>query len=188
MAMRKLREAIVATSRTDEFAQRAYMFIIRTTILLKHWESYHAALLYLLRRIHLHTPLSATEVQEFVGYYILDLACRQGDLHAAYKVKHDYKYSDRKVDRVVYALVHDDWFVFWMVQRKVDGHVRTLMSWSEGQMRMHALKCLARSYFTAEKDFVERSTNLEWTALVKDMEVGWELDGDKVTIRRPKVR
>jgi len=188
MAMRKLREAMVATARVEEFAQRAYMFIIRTTILLKHWESYHAALLYLLRRIHIITPLSATEVQEFVGYYILDLACRQGDLHTVYKVKSDYKYNDRKIDRVIHALVHDDWVVFWMVKGKVDGHVRALMSWSDGQMRMHALKCLARSYFTAEKGFVERSTDSEWAALVKEMEVGWELDGDKVTIRRPKAR
>lgn len=188
MAMRKLREAVVATSRVDEFAQRAYMFIIRTTILLKHWESYHAALLYLLRRIHLQTPLSTTEIQEFVGYYVLDLACRQGDLHTAYKVKHDYKYSDRKIDRVVHALVHDDWVIFWKVKGRVDGHVRALMSWSEEQMRLHALKCLARSYFTAEKGFVERSTDSIWTTLVKDMEVGWELDGDKVTIRRPKAR
>ena len=188
MAMRKLREAMVATARVDEFAQRAYMFIIRTTILLKHWESYHAALLYLLRRIHIITRLSATEVQEFVGYYILDLACRQGDLQTVYKVKSDYKYSDRKIDRVIHALVHDDWVVFWMVKGKVDGHVRALMSWSEKRMRMHALKCLARSYFTAEKGFVERSTDSVWAALVKDMEVGWELDGDRVTIRRPKAR
>lgn len=188
MAMRKLREAIVATSRMDEFAQRAYLFIIRTTILFKHWESYHASLLYLLTRIHAQTPLSATELQEFVGYYILDLACRQEDYNAAFRAQSEYRFSDRKVDRIVKALVHDDWVSFWMVKSKVDVHVRALMSWAEERVRLHVLKCLARTYFTAEKAFVERSTNAEWALLVKDMQVGWELDGDKVTIRRPKAR
>jgi len=186
MAMRKLREAIVATSRVDDFARKAYIFIIRQTILLQHWESYHAALLYLLTRIHVRTPLSAMELQEFVGYYILDLACRQRDLHTVYRVCREYSFSDRKIDRIISSLVHDDWVVFWSVGAKVDGHVRALMGWTEDRMRLHALKCLARSYFTAEKEYIERSTNMDWEALVKSQQVGWEWDGEKVTIRRTK--
>lgn len=188
MAMRKLREAIVATSRVDDFAQKAYMFIIRTTILLRHWESYHAALLYLLRRIHLATPLNSIEYHEFVGYHILELGCRQGLFNEAYTARAEYKFSDRKVDRLLYAIVHDDWVVFWKVKAKVDGHMRALMSWREDDMRELALKCIARSYFTAEKGFVERATNMEWPTLVKSKQVGWELDGEKVTIRRPKTK
>jgi len=188
MAMRKLREAVVATGRTDDFAHKAYIFIIRQTILLQHWESYHAAILYLLAKIHVRSPLSAMELQEFVGYYILDLACRQRDFQAVYRVCREYNFRDRKIDRIVNSLVHDDWVVFWSVRAKVDGHVRALMGWTEDRMRLHALKCLARSYFTAEKEYIERSTNMEWEALVKTQQVGWELDGDRVTIRRAKAR
>jgi hypothetical protein len=188
MAMRKLREAIVASSRVDDFAQKAYMFIIRTTILLRHWESYHAAILYLIRRIHPATPLNPVEFHEFVSYHILELACRQKLYHEAYAARSEYSFTDRKVDRILYAIVHDDWVVYWRVKAKVDGHVRALLSWSEDQMRELALRCLARSYFTAEKGFVERATNMEWAVLVKEKAVGWELEGERVTIRRPKTK
>ena len=87
MAMRKLREGILGSRRRDHFAQRAYMFIIHASILTKHWESYQPALLYLLHQIHPVTPLSPPELQEFVGYRILDIACRQYELVDAFAVK-----------------------------------------------------------------------------------------------------
>ena len=39
MAMRKLREGIVATKRVDDFSIQAYIFCIRLSILVKHMES-----------------------------------------------------------------------------------------------------------------------------------------------------
>lgn len=187
-AMRKLREAIVATGRCDVFAQRAYVFLIRACILVRHLESYHPALLYLLRKIHPVTALPASELREFVGYRILDLCCRQGDLHEAYLVRWRHSYRDRRVDKVLNSLVHDDWVVFWRMQRTVDGHQRALMEWAAQGMRTHTLKCLGRTYFTAEKAFVESCTALDWQRLVETCNVGWELEGEKVTIRRPKVK
>ena len=186
MAMRKLREATVATSRKDLFAQKAYMFIIRTAILLKNMESYHPALLHLLNYIHPMCPLPAAELHEFIGYHLLDLACRQGDFNGTYAARQHFKYFDRRIDKILSALVHDDWVVYWLVKGKVDGHVRALMEWADDGLRLHALKCLGRSYFTAEKSYVERCTSMGWNDLVKKMEVGWQLEGDKVTIRRPK--
>lgn len=76
-AMRKLREAIVAIGRIDDFAQGVYIFVIRVTILLRQMESYYPALLHLLQRIHLKNRLSARVFQEMLGYQILDLACRR---------------------------------------------------------------------------------------------------------------
>src|SRR5439155_7885722 len=71
LAMRKLREGIVASQRIDDFAVRAYVYCIRVAILVKHMESYHPALRHLLRNIHPVHPLSGLELQEFVGYLIL---------------------------------------------------------------------------------------------------------------------
>lgn len=186
IAMRKLREATVATARKDLFAQKAYIFIIRTAILLKNMESYHPALLHLLNHIHPVCPLPAPELHEFTGYHILDLACRQGDFTGAYAAKQHFGYHDRRVEKTLNALVHDNWVVYWLVKGKVDGYVRALMEWAEERLRLHALKCLGRSYFTAEKTYVEKCANMDWEDLVKTMQVGWQLDGEKVTIRRPK--
>jgi hypothetical protein len=187
-AMRKLREAIVATRRHDNFAQRAYIFIIHAALLVQAWESYVPALSYLLHEIHPRTPLPAHELNEFVNYHILDLACRLGDYHGAFAVRLAYRSRDRRVDSILNALVRDDWVLFWRVRRRVDGHQRALLGFAEEVVRLHALKCVAKTYFSAEKKFVEASADREWLDLVKNG-VGWELgEGDTVVIRRAKAR
>jgi hypothetical protein len=187
MAMRKLREAIVATSRVDTFSTQCYIFAIRLGILLKHHESYHPALLYLLRTLHPKLPLPSTELHEFASYLVLDLACRQGDLAAAYQARREYGVRDAKVDKVLGSLVHDDYWAFWRVKRAVDGHRARLMEWAEEGVRVQALKCLGRTYFTLEVEFVESvAGGRSWEELVKRDKVGWELQGGKVVIRRVK--
>ncbi|CZT15803.1 uncharacterized protein RCC_01637 [Ramularia collo-cygni] len=187
LAMRKLREGILGSRRKDNFAQRAYMFIIHASILTKSWESYQPALLYLLQEIHPHTPLSQPEFQEFAGYRILDIACRQGDLLDALSAKSDYQHQSRKVTAVLKALVQDDWVRFWRVKRAVDGYQRAIMEFAVDRMRLHALKCLGKSYMSADKAFVERSGDAVWEDLVKGG-VGWQLQEStgSVVIRKPK--
>ncbi|KAI9794969.1 MAG: hypothetical protein M1835_006193 [Candelina submexicana] len=187
-AMRKLREGIVATARTDTFSQRVYVFIIRASILTKTRESYYPALLHLLERMHPTQPLSAPELHEFVGYRILDLVCRQQDFAAAYSVRHAYKYNDRRVNNVLEALVHDNWHLFWKMRKAVDGYQKKLMEWAEEAVRVQALKCLGRTYLSVDRRFVERVTERDWDGLKKLNGVGWDLEGWKVTIRRPKER
>jgi hypothetical protein len=188
MAMRKLRESVVATRRRDLFAQRCYIFIIRVAILVSAWESYLPALTYLLHDIHPVTPLDPSELNELVIFQILDYACRLGDLHTAYLTKVAYGISDRKLLAVLHSLVRDDWMSFWRVRKKVDGYQRAIMSFAENDMRLRALKCLGKTYFSAEKSFVEAMADREWDQLVAGG-LGWELqDDDVVTIRRAKAR
>ncbi|KAI5198288.1 hypothetical protein E4T39_06821 [Aureobasidium subglaciale] len=187
MAMRKLREALVASHRIDAFAQRVYTFQIRAAILCKHLETYHPALQYLLYKIHPRTPLSRPELQEFVIYLILDLACRQGEFVNAFRLRRGFKVRDRRMDAALKALVHDDWVLFWRTRRAVDGYQRCLMGWAEDGVRLHALKCLGRSYMMVDKEFVEKSAERDWEELVERDKVGWVLREDGVVvIRKPK--
>ncbi|KAK4542149.1 hypothetical protein LTR36_006996 [Oleoguttula mirabilis] len=188
IAMRKLREGVLGSRRRDNFAQRAYMFIIHASILTGHWESYQPALLYLLYEIHRQTPLSPPELQEFAGYHILDLACRQYELMDAFAVKLAFKQRDRRVNTVIMALVHDDWVRFWRTKRAVDGYQRAIMEFAVERMRLHALKCLGRGYMNADRAFVERTGDTVWPDLVKGG-VGWQLqEGGNVIIRKPKAK
>lgn len=187
-AMRKLREAIVASRRTDLFAQRAYIFIIHGAILARQLEAYHPALSHLLHAIHPHTPLSASELHEFASYQILDLACRQNNLAAAYAVRVRYDCRDRRVDALLRALAHDDWTAFWRIRRAVDGYQKRLIEWADNGMRLHALKCLGRSYMSADRSYIEKCTQASWDRLVAGG-VGWELGNEeRVLIRKPKVK
>jgi hypothetical protein len=151
-------------------------------------ESYHPAILHLLKRMHPVQPLSNTELQEFVGYLVLDLACRQNDLAEAYVVRQKYNLHDAKVDVVLQALAHDNYFLFWRVRRSVDGHKAKLMEFAEDAMKRQALKCLGRSYLSIDLPSLEQYTNSSWSSLTKAHGVGWQLDGTEVIIRKPKTR
>ena len=188
LAMRKLREGIVASKRVDEFSIQAYIFCIRFSILVKHMESYHPAILHLLRRMHTVHPLSSTELQEFVGYLVLDLACRQNNMSEAYRVRQTYGLRDTKVDAMLRALAHDNYFLFWRVKRSVDGHKAKLIEFAEDGMKRQTLKCLGRSYLNIDLPILEQYTGSSWPLLTKDYGVGWQLEGTKVMIRKPKAR
>lgn len=186
MAMRKLREAIVASTRNDTFALRVYAFMIRATILMKHMESYHPALLHLLRNIHPITPLTASEHHEFLGFYILDLSCRQNDLAAAYKLRCRYNYKNVRVGAVLKALVHGNWCAFWKIKPLMSGHQQRLLEYGEKWMRQRALDCLGKSYLTVDKGFLERSARRRWEELEENNYTNWQLEADVVTIRKIK--
>jgi len=188
MAMRKLREGIVASHRLDTFATQAYIFCIRLSILTKNSESYHPALLHLLGRIHTILPLSPTELQEFAGYMILDLACRQHDLAQAYSIRNKYKVRDTKIDGVLRAVTHDDYWLFWKVKGSADGYKAKLMEWAEDRVRRQALKCLGRTYFGMDLRSLEGLAGERWDILVEQYGVGWLLEGEKVVIRKPKTK
>jgi hypothetical protein len=188
MAMRKLRESIVATRRRDVFAQRCYIFIIRVAVLVCAWESYLPALTYLLQDIHPVTPLDPSELNELVILQILDYACRLSDFHTAYLVKVAYGITDRKLQTILHALTRDDWLSFWRIRKKVDGYQRAIVGFAENEMRIRALKCLGKTYFSVERGFVEKMADRDWSELV-DGGLGWELESSGVvTIRRAKAK
>ncbi|KAK0642013.1 hypothetical protein B0T16DRAFT_431589 [Cercophora newfieldiana] len=183
-ALRKLREGIVASKRRDSFATQVYLFAIRLGILVSSYETYHPALLYLLRVIHPSHSLTSTEYHEVVSYLILDAACRRGDLAEAFALRNGHKLKDGKVDGVLRALVRDDWVLWRKMRRSVDGHRAKLMEFAEGQMRGHTLKAFGRSYLSVSLDYLETATFSTWQELREQHGVGWELNGGRVVIRK----
>ncbi|RYP65867.1 hypothetical protein DL771_008096 [Monosporascus sp. 5C6A] len=192
-ALRKLREGIVASKRADAFAVQAYLFCIRLAVLVKHPESYHPALLHLLRRIRgphggNSDVMTSVELAEAAGYLVLDTACRRGDLAEAYALRRRYGLADARVDGVLRALAHDNWIALARLKGRVDGHRARLLEFAEERVRRHLLKCFARSYLSVDLGFLERSAERKWYALMAEDGVGWELEGDKVIIRKVRAR
>ena len=188
MALRKLREGIVATKRKDQFAAQAYIFCIRLSVLVKQPDSYHPAILHLLRTIHPACGVTAVEVQEMVGYLVLDAAWRRRQLAEAYSLRRIYRLRDNKIKAALDAITHDNYFMFHRVMNNVDRHKAKVMEWAEPDMRLHTLKCIGRSYLSVERTFVEFSTATSWEDLKKNDNVGWELNGNEVTVRRVRAK
>lgn len=183
-ALRKLREGIVAAQRADPFATQVYLFAIRLGILCGHPETYHPALLHLLRVIHPRHALTAVELHEAASYLVLDAACRRGDLGEAYRLRNGHRLRDPKIDAVLAALVRDDWVAFFRVKKGVDGHRARLLEFAEDGVRRHLLKAFGRAYLSVPLRFLEASSGLEWEELRRSYAVGWELDEGRVVIRK----
>lgn len=128
-------------------------------------------------------------------YLILDLACRQDELASAYalrsngKARHGFESTD--VDDILTAVITRNWIKFWRVRRKVDGYVRAIMQWAVDGMRRDVLKALGRAYMGCDIRWILKSStggDMSWEELVKTENVGWIRDGDKVVIRKPKIK
>lgn len=186
-AMRKLREAIVATSRTDEFAQGVYVFIIRATILMGHMESYHPALLHLLRQIHCNTPLPESVLHEMLGYHVLDLACRMPDTkNEAYRVRSASGFDNPRIDRVLKAIANGNWIAFWEARKSMSVYEQCLLEDASKKMRMYIIQCLSKTYLTIPKEYAEHAIQKSWTALKTENAVNWALEGDTIIIKERK--
>ena len=186
MALRKLREGLVASKRADDFAAQVYLFCARLAILARQPEAYHPALLHLLRFIHPRHPLTTLEAAEAASYLVLDAACRRGEVAEALLLKKRLGLRDARIDAVLRALVADNWVAFRRLLGCVDAHRRRLMEFAEPEMRVHALKCVARTYLSVELEFLERSTGKSFAELRNDHGVGWESDGRRVVVRKVK--
>ena len=187
MGLRKLREGIVASKRVDDFSVQAYLFCVRTSVLVAQPESYHVAILYLLRVLHPQSPLTAIELQEVVGFLVLDAACRRRELAEAYYLRKKFRLKDARVDAVLKALVHDNWVAFRRLKGRVDGLKARIMEFAEGEMRMTTLKAFGRTYMSVDRGFLERVTGRGWEELKRVDGVGWELEeGGTVRVRSAK--
>lgn len=198
-ALRKLREAILATSASapsPAFSQRVHIFNIRLAILALHPESYHASLRYLLGSLHSQAhPLPGSELREMTAYLILDTALRQDNLNEAHAIrvraKERWSFRDKDVDLILKAVVREDWPLFWRTRNKVDGYIRAMMHWKLETLRKSVLKALGRSYMKCDIDWILKSTTggeMTWEELVEKEDIGWLREGNIAIIRKPKLK
>lgn len=191
---------MLAASKTTPvaFAQRVHVFSIRLSILARHPPSYSPSLEHTLKKLHSQThPLPDAEVKELVTYLILDYACREEAMALAFELRaqarRDYGFQSEAVDRVLEALIQDNWVVFWQVHKSVDSYQRAVMDWAVDRMRRHALKAVGSAYLNVHVSWVVGGCTGDdgswtWERLVETENLGWEREGDKIVIRRPKAR
>ncbi|KAJ5760762.1 hypothetical protein N7520_007918 [Penicillium odoratum] len=200
LSLRKLREGILATSRTTPpaFAQRVHYFSIRMSILAQHPPSYFPSLEYCLRKLHSKShPMADSEVKDLISYLILDYACRQQNMVSAFELRararRDYDFQSQTVDRVLTALMHDNWVAFWQVRKSVDSYLRAVMNWAVDRVRRHALKAVGSAYLNVNVNWIIGGCTGDdrkwtWEELTRKENLGWQLEDDKVIIRVPKAR
>jgi hypothetical protein len=200
LSLRKLREALLATASTApvSFSQRVHVFSIRLSILAQHPPSYFPSLRYLLGSLHSPShPLPDSELDEFTSYLVLDYACRQNDMAAAFdlraRARSKHSFKSHTVDRALAALMHDNWIVFWKVRNAVDSYMRAVMNSAVDRVRRHALKAVGSAYLDADVKWILDGCTGDrdswtWEKLVQTERLGWLKEGDRIVIKRPKRR
>ncbi|GAQ43270.1 hypothetical protein AtubIFM55763_003409 [Aspergillus tubingensis] len=199
LSLRKLREAVLATSSTIpiSFSQQVHIFSIKFAIQARHPPSYFPSFRYILEELHTSShPLPDSDLKDLISYWILDYACRQEDMVAAYQLRararRRYGFQSSTIDRVLNALAHDNWIVFWQIRQDVDSRMRAVMNWAEDRVRRHALKAVGKAYLSTDTRWVTEGctgdSNWTWENLVKAESLGWEKEGDRIIIRKPKQR
>ncbi|KAJ5104062.1 hypothetical protein N7532_004591 [Penicillium argentinense] len=200
LSLRKLREAVLATAATTPviFSQRVHIFSIRLSIRAQHPPSYFPSLRHTLDRLHSKShPLADCEVKEIVSYMILDYACRQCDMVSAFELRararKEFGFQSPTIDDVLNALMHDNWVMFWRVHKTVNSYIRAVMNWAVGRVRRQALKAVGSAYLNVDINWIlggctGDEENWTWEKLVEVEKLGWQREGDKIIIRRPKPR
>ena len=200
LSLRKLREGILATSEASPvaFAQRVHVFSIRLSILAQHPPSYYPSLEYSLDRLHSSAhPLPDSEVKELASYLFLDYACRQGNMVSAFELRararREYDFHSEEIDKVLAALLHGNWVVFWQMHKSVDSYLRAVMNWAADRVRRHALKAVGSAYLNAPVNWIVGGCTGDveswtWEKLLVKENLGWQKEGDKIIIKRPKIR
>lgn len=113
------------------------------------------------------------------------------ELRARARSKHAIR--SQTIDRLLAALMHDNWIVFWNVRKGVDSYMRAVMNWAADRVRRHALKAVGSAYLNVDvRWIVEGCTgdkeSWSWEKLVDVERLGWQKEDDKIIIRRPKRR
>ncbi|KAI5293129.1 hypothetical protein KEM55_007267 [Ascosphaera atra] len=135
-------------------------------------------------------PLDASESKEFVTYLILDYACRQDDLAAAFalraKWKEEFGYQSNLVNDVLKALLHGNWILFWRCRNHADGYSKALLEWAADGVRRRALKAVGKSYLQADVRYIVETCAGEegsWEKLAEKEQLGWRREDDKILIK-----
>ncbi|OOF90455.1 hypothetical protein ASPCADRAFT_135145 [Aspergillus carbonarius ITEM 5010] len=199
LSLRKLREAVLATGSAIpiSFSQQVHIFSIKIAIQARHPPSYFPSFRHILEELHTPShPLPGSDLKDLISYWILDYACRQEDMIAAYQLRararRRYGFQSSTIDRVLNALAHDNWVVFWQIRNGVDSRMRAVMNWAEDRVRRHALKAVGKAYLSADARWITEGCtgdkNWTWENLVEAENLGWAKEDDRIIIRKPKQR
>lgn len=196
--VRKLREALTASKRSDIFAAQVYLFAIRAGILLDSCENYHPALQHLLRSTGLKRRLRSRDYDECLSYEVMDMSGRRQQLEPALSLCNSLLYKATgarfkdvsKARDVVTAYVRGSWVAFREARNTATALQRILIRPLEQRLQSHAAMCLTKTYFSIEAAFVPKffDTTAQSFFDAHASKRGWTMDDTSIQLRKMKAR
>lgn len=184
VSLRKLREALLHLL-PDDFSRRVFLFSVRVSAPVGHYQTYVPSIHYLLRR---GSGISALERREMALLLVLHVSHVNGDNSHAFRVF--YRYLDRTADMktlvILESWIHGEYSVWVrMYNAEADPATAAIMAVGVRKVVTHMAACITRAYFNvlviALEEWLPRGVTI---AMVQE-EYGqkWRVEGDNVVVR-----
>lgn len=186
MSLRKLREALLST-KANSFTKNVYLFSVRISSVIGHYQTYVPSILYLLEDKHQHL-LSESERQEIATLLVLHEAHFTQENVKALKLYFKYLDGvDTKTLQILKAWIAKDYYTWIkLYNTETDAAKVVIMKLGLGLMVHHINCCFKVSYYTFSlKDFVNiyLPSGYGITDFIDLYNLDWKIIGENLMIK-----
>ncbi|KAH3674958.1 hypothetical protein WICPIJ_009403 [Wickerhamomyces pijperi] len=181
MSLRKLRESMLKIT-ADDFTKSVFLFSIRISSRIGHYQTYLPSITYLLNH---QTILTDSELKEIAHLYILHVSHFTRDDMLALELCHSYCPGNLRLLEVLQAMRTSD-YLHWLrlYHNEKDTAYRQVMKFALERMVKSAIRVITKAYFQLPKAYVEDIFKLKFEVLKDRYDCQWKQDEDKIVIRQ----
>ncbi|CDR37312.1 CYFA0S01e09516g1_1 [Cyberlindnera fabianii] len=178
--LKELREALL-NSVPDDFTKSVFMFSIRVSTRIGHYQTYIPSITYLLKHSRI---LSKPELNEVSSLYALHLAHFNNEHTKALEVLFDYSPDDLHLHQILTSFRNKEYHTWLnLFHKEKDVSKYRIMKFGEQVMVQHAIDCIQKSYFQLPSSYVDHLFEISVESLCKEYNCSWKKDNATVVIR-----
>lgn len=190
-SLRKLREAMLF-GKANAFTKKVYLFSIRVSVNIGHYQTYIPSITFLLHPSNLHL-LSNAEKQEISTLLVLHIAHFNKENSKALQLYFRYIDLDNiKTLQVLKCWVEDDYYN-WLkyYNNETNNGKASIMKFGLKHMVTHMINTVSKSYYTLDLKHFENNylpNGYTYNQLTEDYDTKWKVNGDSIAIRERNVK
>ncbi|ODV67610.1 hypothetical protein HYPBUDRAFT_152476 [Hyphopichia burtonii NRRL Y-1933] len=192
LSLRKLRESLIH-SRIDDFSKKVFLFSIRVSANIGHYQTYIPSITHLLDSSNIHI-LSDVEKTEISSLLVLHVTHFNHNYNEALRLFFKYLNPDHdaKILQIIKSCINNDYYTWTRIYNsEVSNATFNVMKFGLDKVVQSIVECLSVSYFNIslgelENNILPNGTNFD--SVTRDFSPLWTLDGDNVIIRKRPVK
>lgn len=190
-SLRKLREAMI-NSTPNKFMVHVFLFSIRISALIGHYQTYIPSINYLLspELVQLLEPL---EIRELSTLLILHLVHFNNQCTKALEIYYKYFKSNENSTllTIINSWVLNDYHTWTKIYNlETDNAKSTLMRYGIKTMVQHIVLAIEKSYFNLDKSYLNNTilpNGVNYSTLLEKYDVKWQDEGTNIIVKKRKL-
>lgn len=162
----------------DEFSKSVFLFSIRISSRVGHYQTYVPSITHLLKN---DNKLTKQELDEITTLYILHLIHFNNNNLLAIKIFFQYIPLNEKIRNIMQIWRNEDYFKWFnLYNNEHDSSRKRIMKFGEKKMISHAIKCIQKSYNQLPKTYLNK---IFYNKELKEF-CDWNLNDSTILIKR----